>query len=927
MDNNITLLIGKNEQGKTNILKALESVNKEYIYESDDLSYNHEIMKINSKIPIITIWLKLNENERDQLSKQDPKLSDINLLKIIKYYDNSYEIFNGEQLLSLDEIDENIKIKSLKQRAKVEIIKVIKSIEFKLEDRSIEQKNINYILSLRKKDGGFGKSNENHSCIDITYFAIGALIEYNSIDLVEKNKLVNFLLSTFHPSGGFRNDINGSPLVKFTYYAISILKKIGSLDKLEIDKCLNYIKSFQNKEGGFRKGAGQPSRIDETYFATKAMSCLGNLDIIDKECIIKFVLAHEITSGGFSSQLNDITLAQSTYYSMQILKDLDALELGKGNMKKHVEYIVSILTDRQEPNLSCEDIYYAVKILASINALEKINKANIAQYLLTGQTNKGGFGFPETNLSISSTYYAIYVIKTLERLAKSELELNAKKLISKNLNNLTDMQLILDDIKDDLDQYATIYIQKDQANLFSDKFEKIIKAFSEIQTNSGRDILNIIPKMIYFDSIDLLRDNINYYEYINNKDKYVTFTNLFKICNMNIEGIMEKGAFQRSRDAARASNVITGLVNESWTQDDITVNVGIDGTEIFVYIEDKMDAHDPPSKRSDGFQWYLSFYINFIAGTNSKYRNAVLLIDNPGLLLHPSAQKDLLRTLQKLSENNQIIFTTHSPYLINKEKLDSIRIIRKDTKKGTKIIEKFYGQDFDALEPIRAALGATIGDSLFGSRENILVEGLSDSYILDGMSYYLKKIGKASIDSSNVSIIPVGGADKILYFALFVWKEGYKLAIVLDNDNEGRKVYNELEKKSPIDINNIIKLDSIGASGNDITIEDLIDPSFYNLSVNNVYSDLLKEKTGKERIEISDLDQSERMQVNRYNKFFAKNKLGSFNKILVAKEIRNQAISNASDDLSKSKHLIEESTITNFNNLFLKIAEAKGHRE
>lgn len=441
------------------------------------------------------------------------------------------------------------------------------------------------------------------------------------------------------------------------------------------------------------------------------------------------------------------------------------------------------------------------------------------------------------------------------------------------------------------------------------------------QENIKEEILGMIPKFIYFDSVDLLRDSITIDEYLANKPNYKTFTNLFEVSNLNIDELREKQLYERRFDTDKASANITGMVNESWEQEDVKVNIGYDGGNLFVYIEDKVGARDPPSKRSDGFQWYLSFYTNFMAGTNGEFKNAILLLDNPGVLLHPSGQKNLLDLLDKIAESNQVIFTTHSPFLIDRNHIDRIRIVKKrEDRVGTTIKEKFHDSNFDALEPIRAAIGTTIGDSLFGNKKNLIVEGWSDDLILDGFSYYLKRTNRDFIDTSKIAIVAAGGAEKIPYFALIVWKEDYKFVIVLDNDTAGRKIAKELKDKYPIVNDRIIKLDENAPEetrGIDIEIEDLIDNDFYNKAVNDAYGEILKEKLGKEEIKKDDLGDLTSMKSKRYSDFFKKNKkLGRFDKVLVAKQIRNIV-----SDKSCTDEILGETTIKNFSSLFKAINE------
>src|SRR5690606_5615934 len=132
-----------------------------------------------------------------------------------------------------------------------------------------------------------------------------------------------------------------------------------------------------------------------------------------------------------------------------------------------------------------------------------------------------------------------------------------------------------------------------------------------------------------------------------------------------------------------------------------------------------------PSVRSQGFQWFLSFYINFSADSK-ELENTIILLDDPGIYLHASGQKDLLKTLEILSNLNQILITTHSPFMIDTDRLERIRLVSNLEKEGTKINEKFHESDYDAFAPIRAAIGMSLGDSLFFDRKTLMVEGISD---------------------------------------------------------------------------------------------------------------------------------------------------------------------------------------------------------
>lgn len=394
------------------------------------------------------------------------------------------------------------------------------------------------------------------------------------------------------------------------------------------------------------------------------------------------------------------------------------------------------------------------------------------------------------------------------------------------------------------------------------------------------EILKITPQFIYFNTIEELTDTVGIDEFLRNREKYKTLDNLLKLAGLDVERLKNVDDYEKLAAETKASTTITGYINDSWKQEKVDIKLRLDTGKIIVYVEDETGALDPPTRRSQGFQWFLSFYINFTAGSKGEFKNTIILLDDPGVYLHPSGQRDLLNTLQEISKYNQIVFTTHSPFLIDRKNLRRVRIVHKEKDKiGTKIEEKFYISKYDALEPIRASIGMTIGDSLFTTKKNILVEGFSDFLILEAFSKICEREGvnHIEVDNREISIIPVGGAEKMPYFSTLLSKENLDFVVLLDYDTDGRKIKKELIEKFEIEEKLILTLDKITENpGEDAEIEDIIDFKLYLQAVNIAYKKIFKDKLNKEKIEASDL---ERPNFSGLKKFFRKKKIGQSGKI------------------------------------------------
>lgn len=186
----------------------------------------------------------------------------------------------------------------------------------------------------------------------------------------------------------------------------------------------------------------------------------------------------------------------------------------------------------------------------------------------------------------------------------------------------------------------------------------------------------------------------------------------------------------------------------------------------------------PLSNRSKGFNWFFSFLVWFMKIQENRDDTYILLLDEPGLNLHAKAQNDLLRFLCDLSGNYQIIYTTHSPFMIETEKLNQVRtVLEKDD--GTHISESVQEKDPNTLFPLQAALGYDLAQNLFVAKKNLLVEGIADLTYLTIISNMLNESNRACL-KDDVVIVPTGGADKIATFVSLLRGNELSMVCLLD---------------------------------------------------------------------------------------------------------------------------------------------------
>lgn len=212
--------------------------------------------------------------------------------------------------------------------------------------------------------------------------------------------------------------------------------------------------------------------------------------------------------------------------------------------------------------------------------------------------------------------------------------------------------------------------------------------------------------------------------------------------------------------------------------------------------------------------------------TKEGHSNTVLLLDEPGLSLHPIAQYDLAKFFKKLSEDNQLIYTSHSPFLVDMDNLANVKAVYVDSETGrTKVSSNLRSNDTDAeksIYPIHAALGLTVSDTLLLGCLPVLVEGVSDQIYLSLIKRYL--IGKGKLQySKEIVFIPTGGVKGMGPVSKLVSSRDDKLPFVLlDSDKTGKAYFKQLsDGRYRDEKNKLIEVAQFLKEG-EYEIEDLI---------------------------------------------------------------------------------------------------------
>ena len=211
------------------------------------------------------------------------------------------------------------------------------------------------------------------------------------------------------------------------------------------------------------------------------------------------------------------------------------------------------------------------------------------------------------------------------------------------------------------------------------------------------------------------------------------------------------------------------------------------------------------------------------------------------------SQGDLLRHL-KNDFANQIVYTTHSPFMIPPDDVASARTVNISQDEGTTVTDSPTG-DERTLFPLQAALGWTLAQSLFVGPNNLLVEGVTDFWILSAVSGWMKQKDAKSGLPVDLALTPVGGAGKMTYMAALLTGQHLNVYALLDGDKAGREAQQELVRGKLIhQKSTFFVTEAFDPAPTEADIEDLLDPKVYEDLARRAYS----KELGKGALKLND---------------------------------------------------------------------------
>ncbi|MDE1866725.1 MAG: AAA family ATPase [Thaumarchaeota archaeon] len=403
------------------------------------------------------------------------------------------------------------------------------------------------------------------------------------------------------------------------------------------------------------------------------------------------------------------------------------------------------------------------------------------------------------------------------------------------------------------------------------------------------------PRFVYFSDYKKILGNIDLeeflretkgirpkgLEYIEEFDKAETVMNLFYLAELDAQKLADaQGSPSRLIKLLHTSSrKLSDRLNPAWKGDPIHVELRWNpGNILSVVIS---DVHKDGTvtntgllnRRAEGFKWTFSFIVNFAAETQkAELKEAILLLDEPARNLHPAQQRGISDLLKGLAGSNQILYATHSPFMIFDYTPGNLLVVELDKRKHlSHIYYDYWNADDQTLIPILYGLSRGLTESIvdrqigFNSRPVIIVETMSDCMYLNAFDKFLKD---PNLSMNPLNIVPAYSKNSVMSLAIFYRNHGYDTFVLLDNTDESGQIAAQLESNQFKKVQMIFF--ELGGQAKQF-LEDLVMDDDYLYAVNQTYEVKLRKEGYKALTKDVVLSKGKKSIIDNLNEIWKEN--------------------------------------------------------
>ncbi len=379
-----------------------------------------------------------------------------------------------------------------------------------------------------------------------------------------------------------------------------------------------------------------------------------------------------------------------------------------------------------------------------------------------------------------------------------------------------------------------------------------------------RFVAPLLPKLLYFSEWHIMEGRISIDALLQRRAKGEltgpdrVFLALLELGGTSVEALT---TIERSEeliaDLEDAARPITAEIARYWSQErDLRVNfhlysarAGDPVTDHGLVFETRIvntrtDLSLNFEERSTGFVWFFSFLVWYTQVHRRHGDNLIILLDDPGLGLHAKAQWDLLRYIrEQLASRYQVLYATHSPFMIDPERMEWVRTVEEITRQtqdgrleylGTKVGDEVFSMDHDTLLPLQASLGYRIMQDLTETKKLLLVEKPADVLYLQWFSSRLNERGRVGLHPSW-TIVPCGDLVRLAALAGLLANDASGFAVLLTLSEVRPEVTGHREISRMLERCHVFPLHKYAGPATS-TVEDLLGPRMYLALTDDSYN-------------------------------------------------------------------------------------------
>ncbi|MDB6065681.1 MAG: hypothetical protein JWR26_1889 [Pedosphaera sp.] len=397
--------------------------------------------------------------------------------------------------------------------------------------------------------------------------------------------------------------------------------------------------------------------------------------------------------------------------------------------------------------------------------------------------------------------------------------------------------------------------EQDFRNSFLAKLSQLAAALAKPRTSRQKAheyVIHNLPAFVYMDEYQTFSGTAQLDEVRARKERQhlkpedETFLAILSLAELDFEKECRRGRSmdeqtreERQYDLGDGEATLNRKIQDHWGQMRFQVEFRIDENRFMTFVKGALDkALIRLEERSKGFQWFFSFDLMLMHETRGKLKGCVILLDEPGLHLHPEGQRDLLNRLTDYARDNTLIYSTHLPFMIDLQEPERIRVIS-ETDKGSVVAEDLTQAQPAAKVVLHAALALQGQATWLASEQNLVVQDADQYWILTELSNLFRRSSRDGLPP-ELLLTSAGGASELTLLATFMAGERMDVLALFDNDPAGRAARQKLEKgwlprynghkASTLDL-----AIAAGVSGRECCVEDLFPEDFYTIRVQQVH--------------------------------------------------------------------------------------------